>query len=133
LTVKQFQRSLFQYVFDSSSLVFIERARRMTNLRRRRQEVILSSKVAEEVAVAGSPLGRFISAYPSIVVQFAGSEEDLYLRIRGQPGIDDGEASAIALALSRQVPLVIDDKRGRSKATNHGLSCLGWQEFLSGS
>lgn len=104
----------------------------MSSLRRRRREVILPSKVAEEVALPGSPLARFVSSYPSIVAELTSSEEDLYVRMRGQAGIHDADTAAIALALSRSVPLVIDDKRGRTKASNHGVECLGWRQFLEG-
>lgn len=125
-------RSLFQYVFDACSLIYIERNNHMRNLRRRCTEVILPAKVAEEVQQPGQPLTRFLDRYPDVVCQFTPAEENRYLEIRGQPGIDDGEAAAITLALSRDTPLVIDDQRGRAKAENHGLRCLGWQDWVEG-
>jgi predicted nucleic acid-binding protein len=125
------QRSLFQYVFDSSSLIEIERNGKTGKLRRLRGEVLLPKKVAEEVAQPGTPLRRFISRYSDIISSFQPNEEEEYLRIRSQIGIDDGEASAIALALNRNLPLVIEDIRGRTKAQNHKVECLHWQEFFS--
>lgn len=132
MKTKYVSKSLFPYVFDSSALIDIERKRLIRHLRKRHSDVILPEKVSEEVKQPGSPLKNFIDSYPQIVIPFNSSEEDRYLEIRGQPGIDDGEAAAITLALSRSLPLVIGDKKGRSKAENHGISCLSWQEFLKG-
>ena len=128
------QKSLFEYVFDSSSLIWMERKSQMSCLRRRSAEIIVPEKVAEEVKTPGYPLERFLAHYPDVVTTFNSLEEDLYLEIRGQPGIHDGEAAAITLALSRGLPLVIDEsqKRGRGKAENHGIHCLSWQEFMQG-
>ena len=126
-------RQLSQYVFVSSSLIFIERSKDVIQLRRRHSEVVLPEQVAEEVRQPGSPLETFLDHYPSVVTPFTSSEEDLYLQIRGQAGIHDGEAAAITLALSRSILLVIEDKMGRSKAENHGIRCLSWQEFLHGA
>lgn len=124
---------LFQYVFDSSSLIFIERARLLGRLRKRHTEIILPEKVAEEVRQPGSPLKNFLKRYASVVVSFSGPEEEKYLEIRAQPGIDDGEAAAMAIALVRRVTLVIEDKKGRQKAQNHGVQSMGWREFIQGA
>ena len=49
-----------------------------------------------------------------------------------QPGIDEGEASVIAIAAKRHLPLVIDerDTKATGKAKNHGVDTLSWQKFL---
>jgi predicted nucleic acid-binding protein len=125
--------SLFQYVFDSSSLINIERRRQMKFLRQRRAEIILPEKVAREVKQPGSPLNRFLDKYPAAVESFNQKEENIYLTIRAQPGIDDGEAAAIAIAHNRNLPLVIEDKKGKSKAENHGISCISSEDFVKGS
>ena len=124
------EASLFQHVLDSSSLINFERRRQINELRKRRGEVVVPQKVAEEVKQPGSPLKRFFDAYPSLVIPFSQDEEELYLQVRVQQGIDDGEAAAIALAQSRRLPLVIDDKKGKSKAENHGIHCLRSDQFL---
>lgn len=124
---------LFQkYVFDASSLINIERKGQMRRLRERHNEVILPEKVAKEVKTPGFPLYSFLEHYPEVVTPFTDEEETLYLEIRRQPGIDDGEAAAISLALNRQLPLVIDEsaKRGRGKAENHNIHCLSSQDFI---
>ena len=126
-------RSLFQHVFDSSSLIEIERKRHMNDLRRRRSEVVLPEKVANEVGTKGTPLFGFIAHYPEVVSAFDSAEESAYLQIRSQVGIHDGEAAAIAVASVRRIPLVIEDKRGRTKAASHGVGCLTWNEFIHGN
>ena len=84
-------RSLFQYVFDSSSPIDIERNKRMNCLRKRHAEVILPEKVAEEVKQPRrSPLKTFIDRYPNVVTEFTPAEEEQYLRMVKQRGIDEG-------------------------------------------
>ena len=132
--MKYVSKSLFQFVFDSSSLIWIERKSFMSHLRRRHSEVILPEKVAEEVRQPGFPLENFLDRHPEVVIPLSSAEEYRYLEIRGQPGIHDGEAAAMTVALSRQLPLVIDEseKRARGKAENHGIRCLGWEDFIRG-
>ena len=128
-----FQVSLFRYVFDASSLINIERNRKITQLRRRRAEVLIPEKVAEEVQQPNTPLGRFINKYyHQVVINFEENEEYEYLRIRGQKDIHDGEATVIAIAVSRRLPIVIDDVAGRNKAKNHQIRTLSWEDFIRG-
>lgn len=127
-----FQKSFFQCLFDSSSLINIERNKKMTILRRRRGEVLIPEKVATEVNQPNTPLRRFISKFHQVVARFENNEEDEYLRVRSQVGIDDGEAAAIAMAIRRRLPLVVDDKKGKEKAKNHGIQTLSWQDFVQG-
>jgi predicted nucleic acid-binding protein len=124
------QKELFQYVFDASSLINIERHKKMGELRRRKGGILIPEKVAVEVNMPNSPLHKFISKYPTVVTSFQKTEEREYLRVRSQVGIDDGEAAAIAISSNRRLPLVIDDKKGQTKAGNHGIKTLSWQDFL---
>lgn len=125
-----FQKSLFQCLFDSSSLIDIERRNKMTILRRRRGEVLIPEKVAGEVEQPHTPLDRFISKFSQVVSQFQNAEEKEYLRIRKQEGIHDADAAAIAMAINRKLPLVIEDKKAKAKAKNHGVETLTWQDFI---
>jgi predicted nucleic acid-binding protein len=130
------QKELFQYVFDTSALINIKRNRKMKFLQKRKGGILIPEKVAEEInhpmVHIDDPLRKFISKYPEVVTSFENNEEDGYLRIRSQPGIHDGEASAMAIALKRNHPLVIDEKdtKATGKARNHGINTLNWQEFL---
>lgn len=124
--------SLFQYVFDASSLINIERQRRMKHLRKRYSEIIMPEQVAKEVNTPRTPLQRFLKHYPSVITHLLSNEETLYLKILGQLGIHKGEAAAITIAISRKLPLVIDEstKKARGKAENHGIQCLTSQDFI---
>jgi predicted nucleic acid-binding protein len=134
---KSFARGLWQYVIDSSSLINIEQNRGVRMLGQRRGAILISERVAYEVAwdpkiLKTDPLRQFIMANPQIVTQFQNNEEEEYLRILLQPGIDPGEASVIAIASKRHLPLVIDerDTKATGKAKNHGVDTLRWQKFL---
>lgn len=137
---KGFAREFWQYVIDSSSLINIERNRGVRTLEQRRGAIIISERVAYEVAenpkiLKTDPLRRFVMANPQIVTQFQNDEGEEYLMVLRQRGIDEGEASVIAIASKRHLPLVIDerDTKARGKAKNHGVGTLSWQNFLKAS
>ena len=122
-----------KHVFDSSSLINIERNRKMSVLRQRRHEVLIPGKVEGEVNQPNTPLNRFITRfYQQVVAPFRNNEEEEYLRVRSQRGIHDADAAAIAMAIRRQLTLVIDDKKAKEKAENHGVETLTWQDFVKG-
>ena len=134
---KGFARQLWQYVIDSSSLINIEQNRGVGDLKRRRAAILISERVEYEVArdpkiLKADRLRQFVLDNPQMVTPFQIGEEMEYLRILRQPGIDPGEASVIAIASKRQLPLVIDerDTKASGKARNHGIDTLRWQKFL---
>ena len=129
------EKSLFQCVLDSSSLINIDRKKKLNILRKRKAEVLIPEKVAYEVAFdprirSDDRLRRFIRKYPELVTPFQAGEEQIYLRIRSQIGIHDPDAAAIAIALKRRLQLVIDDIKAKQKAQNHGVTTLPWDEFI---
>jgi predicted nucleic acid-binding protein len=130
------QKELFLYVFDSSALINIKRNGKTRTLQKRKGGILIPEKVAAEInhpmVPLVDPLRKFISKYPQVVTPFQNKEEEEYLRIRSQPGIHDGEASAMTIALKRNYPLVIDEKdtKATGKAKNHGIKTLNWKEFL---
>lgn len=131
---RPFQPELFQYVFDASSLINIERSRKMVQLRSLKGAVLIPKKVAEEVSQPNSPLARFVSSYPGVVTPFmTAQEEDDYLRFCSQRVIDQGEASAMAIALNRNKQLVIDERETKAtgKAKEHGIKTLSSQDFIN--
>jgi len=134
---KSIARGLWQYVIDSSSLINIEQNRGVRTLGQRIGAILISERVAYEVAedpkiLKTDPLRQFVVANPQIVTQFQNNEEEEYLMVLRQPGIDEGEASVIAIASKRHLTLVIDerDTKATGKAKNHGVNTLSWQEFL---
>lgn len=134
---KGFTREFWQYVVDACSLINIEHNKGIRALEDRRGAILISERVAYEVAehpkvTKTDPLRQFVERNRQIVTQFQDNEEEEYMRILLQPGIDEGEASVIAIASRRHLPLVIDerDTKATGKAKNHGVNTLRWQEFL---
>ncbi|HHT9125385.1 MAG TPA: hypothetical protein ACFYD6_06135 [Candidatus Brocadiia bacterium] len=121
---------------DSSSLINIEKNMGIRYLKQKKEEILLSEKVAYEVAFdpriqKNDPLRQFVLSNPEVITQFQDNEAEEYLRILTQKGIDAGEASAMAIALNRGFPLVIDERntKAKGKANNHGIKTLSWSEF----
>ncbi len=107
----------------------------MKELRERKGSILIPEKIAFEVAFnpkipSTAPLKKFVPKHPELVTQFKQDEEDEYLQLRSETGIDDGEAAAIAVAYKRKLPLVIDDGMGKAKAKSLGISTKSWEEFL---
>ena len=109
-------------------------------LQKRKEAILILKKVEYEVAhdpkiPKTDSLRQFVLANPQIVTEFQNNEEEEYLRILRQLGIHEGEASVIAIASKRKLPLVIDEKETKAtgKARNHGVSTLSWEEFLKRS
>jgi predicted nucleic acid-binding protein len=134
---KAFAQGFWQYVVDSSSLINIEKNESVRALELRKGAILISERVAYEVAddpkiLKTDPLRKFVSGNPQMITQFQDNEEEEYLRILRQQGIDPGEASVMAIALKRRIPLVIDerDTKATGKANNHGIKTLSWQKFL---
>lgn len=128
---------LWQYVIDSSSLINIERNKGVQTLKKLRGAILIPEKVAYEVAYhprirKTDHLRQFVLNNPEVITPFQANEEEEYLRILKQPGIDPGEAAAMAIALKRKLPLVIDerDTKAKGKANNHGIETLSWKDFL---
>jgi predicted nucleic acid-binding protein len=134
---KAFSREFWQYLIDSSSLINIEQNEGVKTLEQRRGSILISERVAYEVADdprirKTDPLRKFILRNPQVITQFQDNEEEEYLWILRQPGIDPGEASVMAIALKRGLPLVIDERHTKAtgKANNHGIKTSSWQKFL---
>jgi len=133
------QKELFQYVFDTSALINLKRNKKMRFLQKRKGGILIPEKVAQEInhpmVPVHDPLRKFILRHPQVITQFLNNEADEYLRIRSQPGIHGGKASAMAIALKRNLPLVIDEKdtKATGKARNHGINTINWQQFLGRS
>jgi len=134
---KSFVREFWQYVVDSSSLINIEQNAGVKTLEQRKGAILISEKIAYEVAyhpriLKADPLRQFVLKNAQVITQFQDNEGEEYLRILKQQGIDAGEASAMAIALRRGLTLVIDERNTKAtcKANNHGIKTFSWQKFL---
>jgi predicted nucleic acid-binding protein len=135
---KAFTPEFWQCLVDSSSLINIEQKVGTKILEQPKGAILISERVAFEVALDPrvkkmDPLRQFVLKNPQVVTQFQNDEEEEYLRVLKQPGIDPGEASVMAMAIKRQLPLVIDERntKAKGKADNHGVKTLSWQSFLT--
>lgn len=83
--------------------------------------VVVPTAVFEELSHDGAPMEvrKWLAGTPA------------WLEVREAPPceeesrVDRGEAEAIALARSLNVPALIDDRRGREYATEHGVLVIG--------
>lgn len=119
------------YVFDSSSLIQLERGGNLLVLTKLAERTIVPQRVAREVNQPRTPLERWLRENPRSVTPFLPQEGSLYLALLRQPEIHDGEAAAIAIALHREATLVTDDVPARRKAAGRAVPCVGTQEFLA--
>jgi len=126
--IPNFQR----YVFESSSLINLERRKMVRRLPPPGRQIIVPQKVAEEVRKKGSPLAKWLSQRRARTENFVGNESAVYLRLRRQTAIHDGEASAIAIASCRKYTLVIDETNRAvlRKAGIHGVRTIEVTQFV---
>jgi len=56
----------------------------------------------------------------------------LFLQLAGEPGIDPGEAAAMAMALKRGLTLIIDEKETKAtgKANSLGIRTIHSRDFI---
>lgn len=96
----------------------------MDLLRKLKGALLIPERVAKEVSQPNTPLERFITMYPDVVTRLqTQAEEREYLRFYSQRVVDEGEASAMAIALNRHKALVIDERETKAtgKARQHGI------------
>lgn len=137
---KDYIPEFWQCVIDSSSLINIDRNAGIRMLEKRKGTVLIPEKVVYEVAEdpripEKDRLRKFVLQNIEMKTEFQNNEADEYLRILKQPGIDSGEAAAMAIALIRRLPLVVDERETKAtgKAKNHGIKTLSWRDFLKGN
>lgn len=84
------QVALFQYVFDASSLIDIERQGKMKFLRKNWHVVLIPERVAKEVDQPNTPLYRYLKRYPNIKTSLSTQREiNEYLKFVSQSEIDE--------------------------------------------
>jgi len=104
-------------ISDSTTLIILSDLERFDLLSNLFEEVFVPQSVYEEITIK-KPLDNtsFIS-----IRQAADTEllKTLYALL------DKGESEAIALAMEMGLPLIIDEKKGRKIARNHGVKIIG--------
>ena len=114
-------------VADSSLLVYLSRLGRLDLLRELHGEVLIPPAVWREVAEEGADLieGKTVRqesqrGWIKVATDLGTGIQDPQLA-----ALDEGERDAIALAVSRNALLIIDELQGRAVAKRLGLSITG--------
>jgi len=101
-------------ISDASPIIALENIGRLDILRTLYEEIIITDIVAEEVQMELPDWVRRDSSY----------DKDLYVSLSTR--LDEGEASAIALAVQKKdCLLIIDEKKGRKLAKELGVEITG--------
>ena len=119
------------YVFDSSSLIELERSHDLRHLSPPGNFLIVPSRVAKEVNKRGSPLATWLKK-GRVAMFVATSEHELFYRLTLQAqGLSDADIQGIVITHHRRGKYVVEENAARRMAENLGLSCLSAKEFLS--
>lgn len=130
-------QSIQSYVLDTSAIINLERSNHLKQLLVFPGDwLIVPSIVARELNpnISGTPAATKNWLNGGKVAMFIDKEESLYRRLVLHPGVDDGEAQAIAMARNRGATLVIDEKKNGQVwniAESHGIRCISSAEFLN--
>ena len=104
-------------VSDSTTLIILSDLKRFEYLRNIFTTIYIPQKVYDEISYKKEiVLPDFIT-----ILKVKKSERLQELKII----LDDGESEAIALALDKKLPLIIDEKKGRKVALNLNIKILG--------
>jgi predicted nucleic acid-binding protein len=114
---------------ESGNVLAIVEAKRTSRDAREKAEAELADL---ETRIA--PLQREADrlSHPFWVTKLSNSEGEEYLKLRREPGIDDADACAIAIAYKRNLPLVTDDGCAKRLALRLGVSIINWRDFVAG-
>ena len=104
-------------VSDSTTLIILSDLEKLLYLKNIFSTIFIPPKVYEEISFKKDfALPEYIK-----IAQVKNSEQLQELKML----LDDGESEAIALALEKRLPLIIDEKKGRRIAKNLSLDILG--------
>lgn len=113
-------------ISDTTSLIVLEKQNQLPLLCKLFDEVIIPQAVYEELLIGLEP-NKTIKACACLKVEnviYSKRLQDLLIIL------DLGEAEAIELAISKNLPLIIDEKKGRKIAKNFGLIVTGLAGIL---
>jgi predicted nucleic acid-binding protein len=129
---------------DAGPLIGLARIQRLHLLHDLFTTVWITEVIAAEIGLSVAPSAK--SSYPGLSVLQEACQQEWLQVVKPEPavtdvwsplnpGVDPGEASAIALALQqrdagRDVLLLIDDRCGRAEARRQGLALIGTAAVL---
>lgn len=115
-------------VSDTTSLIVLEGLQRLSLLCEIFAQVLLPVAVVDELQRGSPTIVTQLKAHGCIeIVRLTPSEQLGHLRMV----LDSGEAEAITLALERQLPLLIDERKGRKLAQQKQLIVTGFVGLLT--
>jgi len=104
-------------VSDSTTLIILFDLKRLELLENLFDEVSITPIILEEISV------KYPMVLPSFIKIERIKNDELFNALTRL--LDLGESEAIALAKERNLPIIIDEKRGRKIAKNMGLKVIG--------
>ena len=122
------------YIFDSSSLIDLERSNTLPRIPVEPRYVIIPQRVYTEVNKPRALIATWLRRNSLRSAQFqTPAEGSLYLELRRQhPGLGDGEASAIAIAHHRNGTVVTEDRLARRVADTTETRWIGLEQYFQG-
>lgn len=120
-----------RYVFDSSSLINLERSRELRRLSTPGNSLLVPSRVAKEVSKGTSPLATWLRK--GKVAKFVvDGENQLFMKIRLQEKLlSDADIQGIVIAQQRKATYVVDEAAARKVAQNLGVRCINAEDFMT--
>jgi predicted nucleic acid-binding protein len=110
-------------VSDSSSLILIFKLNLVYLLENEFGQAIIPQRVFEEATHKDQRLNRKLLDHKLFNIQ-AGNDQILLAKLDGL--LDYGEAEAISIAKSKQLTLLIDEKKGRKIAAGMNIPIIGF-------
>ena len=119
------------YVFDSSSLIHLERRRRgLDILSQLGDQVVIPSPVATEVRKPRTGLRDWLRRNQRCITGFLPQEGAIYLSMQVRASLGRGESAAIAIALHRRAVLVTEDKPAIDVARSQNVECISVEQLI---
>jgi hypothetical protein len=117
-------------IADTGPLIGLAKVDQLTLLAQLFEQIYIPPAVKRELlAKHGLEANRLEKALQDILI--VTSRPDLSPEVQSATAaLEDGEREAIALAHSEQLPLLVDDRRGRSVTQRLGVSVFGTAGFL---
>ena len=104
-------------ISDSTTLIILSDLKRFNLLSNIFEKVYIPKKVFEEVSY------RSNIRLPEFIEIIEAEQNELLTNLKKI--LDEGESEAIALAVQKKLPLIIDEKKGRKVAKNLDIEIIG--------
>ena len=114
-------------VSDTSTLIILSRLGRLSLLTNLFEQIIVPRRVVDEISLKQDDVSNAIRRGDHFEIRDC-KDNALLSLLDGL--LDYGEAEAIAIAKSRDIVLLIDEKKGRKIALNMGIRIVGFLGIL---